>query len=1564
MNKKLFKKLLAAVLSAAMVLNLNVSTAAAEDSVKVKNVYTNIQKATMATGTTRQITTYTEPENAANQGMRFATSDKSVATVSTSGLVKAIAPGTAVITVTSKDNSKATEKVTITVLDNLTIDKSMVDADNEIILMDETYGNVYIDNSVGDAGIYLSEVNIKNNLVLEKGDYKVYLYETTAASVEVKSTLDDITSFSTAAVEGVPGLFVYNNSSVNAVNSGLGLNISQDETSEVNTITFNFSGDEDYDLSLEGFTGNLVINMTGGGNINLGALGCNIQNVTVIGSAGAGSVQLSNTAASQIGNMTVGGSANVNLKVPAATLNIGKDASGATVSIGAAVASLNNSGANTRLTVGSEIGTLNSTGSGAAVQLLEGGTINENTTNTPTVNINTSGTVVLIPSGSTPAPSTSLSYNVGDVILYNTFEDGRISIVKNNSPVFVLANIGKDSSKSLLTVGRTQPYFTPAISLAAYAPSVAGKHITVRVTADLMYDSGNLDSQQFKCTVNGTYSQVAVTTANKGQWSTLTGTYKVTDANTLIYFETVSGSTNTKDDFYIDNVKVEIFAVEDRIFTNGISVAPAAATIGIGQQQQLTATVSPVGAENTAVTWSTSNPSVAWVNSSGLVTAVGGGTATIIATAANGTYKASSVITVDPNIRIYNIKLDKNSRMITEIGGTVQLSAIATMNLVPINANVTWESSETEVATVNANGLVTAVNNGEAIITASVELDEVTYSAEFKLIVDTSLVLLNDFENLPVGTGFGTMQYTSGDITAVVVEQSEVNNNHVVKVMPKNYGASAKYSITLPEGKTLADYSGIVVDVLWASGDIGSKQLRAEAGTTLTGNFNQTNNLIGTVSNGIGGAQTQFTKHTIPLSGDRLSTLSGTFELAIGIHCGASAGGNPTIYYVDNIALVKKEPTPITRVALNNKAITLNLEEEQTLTAKILPAAATTSKDLTWESSNLSVASVDANGKVTAKGPGTATITVRTKVDGVSDVEHTATCIVTVTSVEGMKLNRTYVIFTTLGETVQLTSNKPDMSWSSDNTAVAAVAADGTVTAGEDGKAVITGTSGSMSKTCTIVVNSKAVFIEDFEDGIIDSALSIDVGTLTVKSYADDRVAAHDGDKSLLVQPQDDANRQYHGIQYEFTNNSGSTKKYQMSAFVRGAVPGDITVMCWKNGPSYNTYDDDSAVGPDNWVLLDSATNSGPIEVAHGATFQVRFRSATGDPFYIDDIMITDVTPEPSGETPVIEFDPFDIATNSAFTGTGDGSNNTGWVDFYTNNDNLKNKASAGGITDTSILNKFLTWNGVKEAVKSFEITMTLTEATSKDMNNIGYSILVQNLVDGSWSGGSYKSFNGNTGVTSVSGSSITVTEVINLSEVAWNSVDTSAGKIAVRFTNIETGANVAGTITIKVNSYKEEALFADFNAASNQSFSLSGTNWNDVYLNNTNFRTKASASGIIDTALLDKFLTWEGIKEVVKGFEITITINGGTAASGNLIANVLIQNQKTEGGWNGSYKQFEQDMGVSSVSSPVTVTKQILIDDVAWDATDTVSGKISLQFKNADGTPVTGTWSIKVLSR
>ena len=140
-------------------------------------------------------------------------------------------------------------------------------------------------------------------------------------------------------------------------------------------------------------------------------------------------------------------------------------------------------------------------------------------------------------------------------------------------------------------------------------------------------------------------------------------------------------------------------------------------TMEYGTKEQLTATVAPDYADYPGLTWTSDNEEVATVDENGQVTAVGVGEANITATAADGSgVTATCKVTVTPKL-VTSVTLDQ-SELTVERTYTAQLSA----TIAPEDADnrtVSWTSDNEEVATVDENGLVTAVGEGTATITAT-----------------------------------------------------------------------------------------------------------------------------------------------------------------------------------------------------------------------------------------------------------------------------------------------------------------------------------------------------------------------------------------------------------------------------------------------------------------------------------------------------------------------------------------------------------------------------------------------------------------------------------------------------------------------------------------------------------------------------------------------------------------------------------------------------------------------------------------------------------------------------
>ena len=137
--------------------------------------------------------------------------------------------------------------------------------------------------------------------------------------------------------------------------------------------------------------------------------------------------------------------------------------------------------------------------------------------------------------------------------------------------------------------------------------------------------------------------------------------------------------------------------------------------------------------------WSSSNNRVAKVNDDGVVTGIAQGTVTITIKSSSGLVKTKAKVTVVQSPT--GITLDKN-KVALDMSGTKTTKLNATIQ--PSNANrntgITWNSSNTGVATVDQSGNVTAKANGTTTITATTQNG---YTAQCSITVITSITSLS-----------------------------------------------------------------------------------------------------------------------------------------------------------------------------------------------------------------------------------------------------------------------------------------------------------------------------------------------------------------------------------------------------------------------------------------------------------------------------------------------------------------------------------------------------------------------------------------------------------------------------------------------------------------------------------------------------------------------------------------------------------------------------------------------------------------------------------------------------
>ena len=302
-------------------------------------------------------------------------------------------------------------------------------------------------------------------------------------------------------------------------------------------------------------------------------------------------------------------------------------------------------------------------------------------------------------------------------------------------------------------------------------------------------------------------------------WSWLTGVSSAKTGQSFIssngsYWQDVSSSGyNCRIKAYTD--KRDTTTPADVKVSRITLSASTGLTLTKGQTQKLTATVAPANATNKTVTWKTSDKNVATVSENGLVTAVGGGDATITCTAQDGSgVKATCKVAV--TVPVSGIQLSQTSAALT-VGDTLTL----TKTIYPSDATnqaVTWMSSSDAVASVDSNGKITAKTAGSAVITCKsvsdnsvVGICNVTVKAKVQTPSEIKVNKITLNKTTASVTKGKTLQLTAtvtpGNATNQEVKWSTSNKN--VATVSSNGKVTAKLAGTATITCTAQDGSGV-----------------------------------------------------------------------------------------------------------------------------------------------------------------------------------------------------------------------------------------------------------------------------------------------------------------------------------------------------------------------------------------------------------------------------------------------------------------------------------------------------------------------------------------------------------------------------------------------------------------------------------------------------------------------------------------------------------------------------------------------------------------------------------
>ncbi len=180
-------------------------------------------------------------------------------------------------------------------------------------------------------------------------------------------------------------------------------------------------------------------------------------------------------------------------------------------------------------------------------------------------------------------------------------------------------------------------------------------------------------------------------------------------------------------------------ALGQNVGVTGVKLNKTQTTVEIGKEEQLIATVEPANATNKNVTWKSSNDTTVTV-ADGKIKGVKVGTANITVTTQDGSKTATCAVTVKEREitkkPVEKIELNKTT-MSVQKGDKFNL----TVTFYPsdaTNKKVTWKTSNSNIATVSKEGLITAVSEGEVTITAITEDGQKTASCKVTVKPKTS----------------------------------------------------------------------------------------------------------------------------------------------------------------------------------------------------------------------------------------------------------------------------------------------------------------------------------------------------------------------------------------------------------------------------------------------------------------------------------------------------------------------------------------------------------------------------------------------------------------------------------------------------------------------------------------------------------------------------------------------------------------------------------------------------------------------------------------------------------
>lgn len=481
----------------------------------------------------------------------------------------------------------------------------------------------------------------------------------------------------------------------------------------------------------------------------------------------------------------------------------------------------------------------------------------------------------------------------------------------------------------------------------------------------------------------------------------------------------------------------------------GLTITKDSSTMYAGNTMKVTVTVRPENATNSAIAWSSSDPTVAAIAEDGTITAYKKGQTTITCSALDGSGKSSQfLLTVKQQAT--GVTIDK-----TAVTVYIGKSETVTAKVLPDTADnrvLNWEIDDSDVATVSS-GRITGKAVGTATVRATTR-DGSNITKEIKVTVlqqITAISLDKTSETLKVGQNaslVASISPTKPSNTRLVWSSdndkvAKVNQNGVITAVGRGSttiwckaadgaGAKAQCRVTVTQPVTAIRLSSANVSIFTGK----TVSLAATVAPSNANNIKVT------------WASSNTKVANVSASGQITAITAGTAVIT----CKAQDGSGV-------IATCKVTvKNPVTSIKLNKTTKSVFVGKTYKLKATVGPKNAT-SKTVTWKSSNTKVATVSSSGVVKGKKAGTATIYCIAK-DG-SGIQTSCQITVTkpVTKVKlnkkslSLKVKKSYTLKVTVSP--KSATNK-SVTWKSSNKKIATVSQNGTIIAKKKGTVTIT----------------------------------------------------------------------------------------------------------------------------------------------------------------------------------------------------------------------------------------------------------------------------------------------------------------------------------------------------------------------------------------------------------------------------------------------------------------------------------------------------------------------------